>query len=400
MMKIASFSLALAAMCLAPIGLLAQEKAPATPPTKPAAPPPADYTIGIDDVLEITVMNHPDLFRTSTVLPDGKIAFPEVGEVKAAGRTSKAIAADIQKTLETTRNNVVVFVTVREVHSQKVRILGAVRQPSGYDMKPGWRLMDLVAVSGGLNTKPALVTGRLIRKSGEVITLDISKAMLMPASDSNLALVADDLILIDQLEPSRNQVHVVGQVGKPGAYDLQEGLNLLSLLAQAGNPTDRALLTKAYVVRAGKSIPFDLYDPYIAGKGTDALLKFELQANDVLFVPENQSRIAVMGNVSKPGFFPIPEKGEMSALTAFNLAGGQSQGGEPSKAVVVRRKDGKTTVLPINIDDVLRKGNLAKNVDLLPDDIVYVPQKGERRNLGDLISPLSTLYFLGLRPFR
>ena len=73
----------------------------------------SDYTLGADDVIDISVMNHSALDKTLTILPDGKIAFPGVGEVMVAGKTAKAVAAEIQTALEKTMNNVSVVISVK-----------------------------------------------------------------------------------------------------------------------------------------------------------------------------------------------------------------------------------------------------------------------------------------------
>src|SRR5579862_6096458 len=61
-----------------------------------------DYLLGIDDVIEVTVTNHDDLDRTLTILPNGKINYPGVGEITAAGRTSRAVAEEIRAELDKT----------------------------------------------------------------------------------------------------------------------------------------------------------------------------------------------------------------------------------------------------------------------------------------------------------
>src|SRR5579871_1023919 len=112
-----------------------------------------DYLLGIDDVIEVTVTNHDDMDRTLTILPNGKINFAGVGEITAAGRTSRAVAEEIRAELDKTLNNFEVVVSVKEVRSRRVRAIGAVRAPGSYDMKPAWRVVDLLAVAGGPTAK-------------------------------------------------------------------------------------------------------------------------------------------------------------------------------------------------------------------------------------------------------
>lgn len=73
--------------------------------------PKKDYVLGVDDVIEISVADHPELTKQLQIMPDGKIAYIEVGEIQAAGKTPAALAADLKTALERGRNNVQVVVS-------------------------------------------------------------------------------------------------------------------------------------------------------------------------------------------------------------------------------------------------------------------------------------------------
>lgn len=360
-----------------------------------------DYVMGPDDVIEITVPSHPGLDKTLTILPDGKITYIEIGEVQAAGKTTRQLAEEIKAALEKTRNNVQVSVSVKEVHSRKVRVAGAVRNPSAYDLKPSWRVLDLVAVAGGFTARPARITGRIIRTNGEVIKLDVAAAMANPDSPANPPLQREDLLLFEELDPALNKVYVIGQVAKPGAYDLgDEGINLLSLISLAGNPTEKAALTKTYVLRGRTEIPIDLRPALIEGKVDESIKAFKLIAGDTLFIPEIEARITVMGQVNKPGAYPLPEKRDLTAIDAMSLAGGQTANADVSKAGIVRTIDGKTQIINVNMDAITKKGDVKQNIVLQPNDILYIPAKGRQLNTYDIIGPFSLLSYLGVRLFR
>ena len=360
-----------------------------------------DYTLGADDVIDVSVANHGGFDRTLTILPDGKVTFPGVGEVTAAGRTAKAVAAEIQTALEKTMNNVSVVISVKEMHSRRVRIIGAVRSPGAFDLKPGWRLLDVVATAGGLSAKPSFVTARLIRGGVQTLPLNVTAAMTMPDSEANLRLEPDDLILFDELDaPSRQQVHVMGQVGRPGAYDLDSNLTLLTLMSEAGSATDKAALTRAYVLRGSAEIPINLRPLLVEGQPDAAVTNFKLKAGDVLFVPEIKTRYAVMGEVKSPGYYALPEKGAVTALQAFNLAGGQSGNADLKQAGIIRQINGKPTVIKVNLnlDSLLKKGELASNPALQPEDVLYIPpRKSGGFHWQDALAPLSALSILGFR---
>lgn len=347
----------------------------ALPPAAPRlqqVPAPGEYVLGADDVVDIAVANHEDLNTSVTVRPDGKISLPRAGEVQAAGKTAKALASAIEFELGKTLNHARVTVTVKEVNSRHARIIGAVKASGTFVLKPGWRLMDLIAVAGGLSTKPTRITGRLIR-SGEVLPFNIEQAVLRPESPDNLVLEPNDLVVLDEQNITR-QIHVVGQVSRPGAYDLEENLSIVTLMAETGGPTEKAALRQAHILRGGTQVPVDLQGLLVDGKTDDPMSKWKFQAGDILVVPENQVRFAIMGQVAKPGYYPLPEKAtDATLLKVLTLAGGNLTNGDLSKATITRIIDGKATVVPVNIAAMV-SGSAPDNISLRADDVLFIPE--------------------------
>ena len=366
----------------------------------------SEYVLGPADVIDVTVVNHNELDKTLTILPDGRIAFPQVGEIMASGKTPKELAALIQKELEKTRNNVVVFITVKELRPRKVRVIGAIRTPGSYDVKKGSdHLLDIVAAAGGLSSKPARTIGRIIRGGSEVIALDIPEAILKPDSAANVLLAVDDLILLDETM-ALSQVHILGQVAKPGVFDLDSDTTVLSLLAAAGNATDKAALSKAYVLRKGTSkLPLDIRALVVEGRQSDEVMSFKFQNGDVLFIPENELKYSVMGNIARPGSYPIPERAPITVLDAMNIAGAGASGGaggdnsDLSKVEIIRIVNGKPTTKTVDVNRMLKNGDLAANMAIQADDIIYVPARGSKYKGLEVFGLLSPLAYLGMSLF-
>jgi polysaccharide export outer membrane protein len=362
---------------------------------------PGQYVLGPYDVIEITDVNHEDLNRTLTVLSDGTITYPWAGKLKADGRTPEELAAEIQTALEKTRNNVAVTVGVKEARSRRVRVAGAVKNPGSFDLQPNWRALDLLPAAGGLTTRSARIRARLIR-GGRTITFDLSEALRSPDTDANPVLERDDMVLLDELDPASDRVFVVGQVNRPGAFDPGDsGINIMSLLAQAGNTTNQAALTQAHVLRGTTDISVNLYPTIVEGKLDDTVRSFMLQAGDVLFVPLVEKRIGVMGGVNHPGYYPVPETRPLTVIDALTLAGGQASESDLKKAGVIRTVNGVASIIPVDLNKLLRNPQAEANVVLQPDDILFVPLLGKRKfGWSDILAPISALSYLGFRVFR
>jgi protein involved in polysaccharide export with SLBB domain len=348
------------------------QTAPAQAAPAQAAPARGEYVLGVDDELEVTVRNHDTLNRSVVERPDGKISFPPVGELQAAGKTANALASDIQKRLERTLNNAGVSVLLKASNSRRARVLGAVTKPGAYAIKPGWRVMDLVAVAEGLTTKPSRIQGRVIR-TGAVLPFAVQEAVASPQSAANVLLQADDLVILDAAD-IRNAIHVVGQVARPGAFDLEEGLNPVSLLAQAGGVLPTAALRGAHVLRQSQQIPLDLESVLRDGERDPAVLNFTFLPGDVLVIPENQARAGVMGQVVKPDYYALPEKSQdATVLKVLALAGGTTPDADLHHATVTRIENGAATVIPVDVAALL-SGAEPDTLILRANDVLHLPK--------------------------
>ena len=110
------------------------------------------YKIGYADVLDISVFKVPELARTVEVAESGTITFPPVGEVAVAGKTVRDIEHDLAERLEARYlRSPQVTVSVKEFNSQPVTVEGAVMQPGVHPLKGKTTLLQLIALSGGID---------------------------------------------------------------------------------------------------------------------------------------------------------------------------------------------------------------------------------------------------------
>ncbi|NUQ69321.1 MAG: SLBB domain-containing protein [Chthonomonadales bacterium] len=378
-----------ALLLVASLPVLAQE----TPEADP------EYILGPDDVIEIAVPSHSGLERTVNIMPDGRITFPRVGEVIASGKTAHQLATELKTELEKTLNNVTVLVLVREMRANRVSIIGGVRSGGVFFMRGAWKLMDLLAAAGGLGGRPSAFTARLIRGKTEVINLDLASALADPKSPANISLQRNDMVLVDPIERSELLINVLGQVGRPGTIEIQENMSLLDIISTAGNPTDRAGLSRAYVLRNGKEIPLNLRPLLIEGKHDAYIEGFKIQAGDILYIPEIEEQYAVMGMVAKPGYFPIPEKKKVTVLEALGRAGGQGQNADLRQAGIIRSRSGKTEMIKLDLNALLKKSNMVYNLTMEPEDILFIPERGKRGiTMGEAFQSIYMWRYIGL-PF-
>ena len=114
-----------------------------------AKPVSKEFLLGPEDVLEVTVWRNQDLSRTVVVRPDGKISLPLIGDVQASGLNSSQVAAKIAQRLTEFKENPNVSVSLKEVNSYFVFVLGEVLKPGKYPLKSYATVLQGVSMAGG-----------------------------------------------------------------------------------------------------------------------------------------------------------------------------------------------------------------------------------------------------------
>ena len=103
------------------------------------------------DVLDIVVMEHPEFSLSGiTVLPDGYIQYPGIGGIKAAGMSSEALTASVEKSVEKYVVNPVVSIYIRKIQNQMLNVLGYVNKPGQFQVFEGVDLLSALSMAGGI----------------------------------------------------------------------------------------------------------------------------------------------------------------------------------------------------------------------------------------------------------
>ncbi|ODS52353.1 MAG: hypothetical protein ABS36_17335 [Acidobacteria bacterium SCN 69-37] len=141
---------------VAPV-LAAQAPAPAPPPAAVAPSEtdgpklPADYVIGVADALDVRFWGHDNMTSTVVVRPDGRISLPLLNDVEVAGLTPDQLRDRLTTAGAKFFTDAPAFVTVREINSRQVFVTGMVANPGSFPLGGGMRVLQLIALAGGLN---------------------------------------------------------------------------------------------------------------------------------------------------------------------------------------------------------------------------------------------------------
>jgi polysaccharide biosynthesis/export protein len=209
-----------------------------------------EYVLGVDDVLFVQVWDNKDLEQTVPVRPDGKISFPLVGDVTAAGLTVSQLKSVLAERLAASVKNPTVSVVVKEIHSFRVFFIGRVVKPGVYPIKAGTPLLQALTLAGGVADGADQQAAYVVR-GGTRIRVNLQRLIQDGDLTQNVPLHTDDTVVVPGAVTGEVQssVFIMGEVTKPGSYPRSEALTLMKLISLAGGFTKFAAPGRITVIR-------------------------------------------------------------------------------------------------------------------------------------------------------
>jgi len=255
-----------------------------------------EYVIGTEDVLKISFWQDPTLDQSVTVRQDGKITLSIIGEITAAGLTSRELAQAIEQNVSLYNKKISqATVTVVSFNSQKIFISGQVLQSGKktYEVIPD--IWTVIKEAGGASDLGDLTRVAIIRSKesgGEVVTVNVLEAVAQGTLDKLPKLKSGDTIEVPKMAggvPGRqlaaefgerqNLFYILGQVRSPGIQSYESGMDIFDAVGKAGGTTDLADLRKVTIISkngAGSTvINVDLKKRQVAGQARRIVIKPE-----------------------------------------------------------------------------------------------------------------------------
>ena len=330
----------------------------------------AEYTLGVGDVLRITVWGHADLATEVAIRPDGYLTFPLVGDLWAVDKTPRQISSELQNMLAEFIVNPQVTVIVSQFRTLHVQVLGEVKESGYYQLKAGARLADVLALAGGPTATADLssvtVTRYVLDEGGQehsrVLQVDVNQFLQGGDLAANPLLESGDMIYV----PPAGRAAIFGEVRQPASYSLGQGLDILELLAAAGGALDTADLERCGDQPGEEDLEGSSTQELLSGRGRPTALR----PNDVVFVPKKQ-QVMVLGAVQNPGVYPLHS--EATLLEIIARAGGVLPTGDPSAIAITRRGAGQELIVA-DLQPALSGRTGGDNPTVDPDDVIFVPE--------------------------
>jgi len=178
------------------VGVALAQEEPARPTVAEAQPPPASYSIGPADVLQISVWKEPDLSREATVRLDGVVTIPLLGDTPAAGKTPNELAEDISKKLAKFIEKPRVSVGIAQANSSRIYIIGQMVRSGEFPLSRRMTVLQGLALAGGFKEFAKTESIVIVRQDLSVVPVNYKRIADGKDMSQNVALTAGDTIVV------------------------------------------------------------------------------------------------------------------------------------------------------------------------------------------------------------
>lgn len=336
-------------------------------------PTPVNYRLSAGDEVLIHVWGDSELNLKLTISPDGTIIIPDIGPVALSGLTIEAAEQRIRQelgrimaTIDGREPNTFVSVSLGQIRSIKVNIVGEAVVPGTYTLTSLATLFNALYAAGGVNNIGSLRSIKVYRNSKEIANLDVYNYLLHGEYNTNIRLEDNDMIIIG---PYEQLVVAKGKIKRNRIFELKKGETLSQLLDMAGGFTGDAY-TKDVTVKRKSGTRYQ-----IATVKEDQFPTFTFHDGDSLLVdsviPFYENRITISGAIWRPGEYELsPSVHTVKQLIqqAAGLKGDEFIG----RAQITRlNPDFTHSIIAINIQDILN--GTSPDIELQNEDQLYIP---------------------------
>jgi polysaccharide biosynthesis/export protein len=333
-------------------------------------PVPVDYVLGPGDFVNVQILGASPGSYSLLVNRDGAINFPELGPITVAGLSFDQARQLLQERVSQQMIGATVSVTMGELRSIRVFVLGDAERPGSYTVSGLSTITHALYASGGIKPIGSLRNIQLKRDGQLITTLDLYDLLLRGDTRNDLRLMPGDVIFIP---PVNMQVGVDGEVRRPGIYELMGAASAEDLVALAGGMTPSAYPQGASLSRVSDDQARIVQDVNLRSGEGRAL---RLRGGDLLNVPAVLQRVdnsvELTGHVYRPVKVQhrpgmrisdlIPSLDQLKPLADANY-------------VLIRRElspDRRIVAVSADLEQALRARGSEADIELKPRDRVTV----------------------------
>jgi polysaccharide export outer membrane protein len=161
--------------------------------------PNQPYLIGAGDVLMVSIWKEEALTQDVVVQPDGKIVFPLIGNVIAAGKSPETVRKEIVAKIKPFVPDPILTVSVRQINSLMIYVVGKVNQSGRFVLNNNVNVLQALAIAGGLNSfanGSKIKVFRETSKGTKIFNFDFEDVSKGKHLKQNIGLKRGDVIVV------------------------------------------------------------------------------------------------------------------------------------------------------------------------------------------------------------
>lgn len=353
---------------------------------------PKNYILGPGDLVYVDIYGQSEYYYEATVNPEGFVLLDNIGPVSVSGKSIEEATAILKNRvskyypgLRGSNPNTFLQVTLGNVRTIKVHILGEARLPGTFTLSAFSTVFNALYAAGGPNENGTMRNVKVVRDNQKIAEVDIYNLLIEGTASLDLQLQDQDVILID---PYVARVQVRGEVKRPLIFEVKEGETVEDLLTYAGGFTDLAFRDRIAISRVSdkersvSDVYQNQYGMFIL-KGGD-----ELQVGKVL--DRYSNRVQIKGAVYREGTYALSEGLTLKKLIeqAEGLRGDAYLG---QASILRTREDLSTEMLQVDLSALMN--DQLPDISLKREDVIRIASIYDIRNeryvqvLGEVMRP-------------
>jgi len=199
----------------------------------------AEVLLGPGDVVKATVYGSPDLAVETRVSEGGTLTFPLLGEVQVGGlstqQAEKKIGGLLEKGGYLKKAQVNLLITT--LASQQVSVLGQVNRPGRYPVDGPRKVLDLLALAGGIGPEGGDMVSLVRTRKGQTTreTIDVVDMVRKGELNRDVEVAGGDIIFVERAP----RAYITGEVQRPGPFRIERAMTVEQALSAGGGLTMR-----------------------------------------------------------------------------------------------------------------------------------------------------------------
>lgn len=332
---------------------------------------PKSYILGPGDVVFVDIYGQSEQYYEATVNPDGFVLLDNIGPVSVSGKSIESATEIIKNRvskfypgLSGSNPNTFLQVTLGNVRTIKVHILGEVRLPGTFTLSAFSTAFNALYAAGGPNENGTMRSIKLVRDNKPIAEIDVYDLLINGTANLDLQLQDQDVILVP---PFQSRVQVKGEVKRPMTFEIGAEDTFEDLLSYAGGFTDLAFKDRIAISRitGNQRSVSDVYQ--------NQFNLFTLKGGDEITVSKilerYSNRVQIKGAVYREGIFALSEGLTLSQLVK-NAEGLRGDAYTERASILRTKADLSTEMIEVNLGAVL--AGTAPDIALKREDVIRI----------------------------